>query len=636
MLESFRNIASTLIFKAFLFVIALSFVLWGVGDMFRGHTNTDVAKVGKGAISQQDFTKALHREITRMQQRFGTELTPEQIKALQLENIVLQRMINRKLVEMATADMGIVVGIPAVLNHIQDDSSFYNEKAVFDKKVFESVLQNNGLDEASYVRLLKKDMATELLMQSISAVKITPAALVNRLYRYQKEKRLVEAVRIPHTPKINIPLAKDAELREFYGAHKEQFMTPEMRAISYINLSVDDLLEGIATSENEARTEYEDNITSYQMPEKRTIDNLVFTSEAEASAAWEQLKTAKDFAAKAKEITKLEEKDRTLGTVTKTALPEEVQERLFSMELYGFTAPIKTALGWHIFRVTSIIPEKTSTFDQVRDTIIKALTRKKAEASLVNYSQKLDDEFASGATLEEAATKFGLKVRTIDNVSQEGMGEDGTSLANLPSYGNFLPLAFKAEEGNAPELILAPDNSSYFVLRVDRITPPHARSFEQAHKQVADAWKAEQMKEATAKLADTILRLLKTGQSMEEVASLQHVELLPPRQVERPVDTLYGSLPAPLPANLLREVFTLKPGNITGLHQDKQGDYYIALLRDVIEADPAKDNNGLEEAKFNLGRQSTSDITEQYMRYLHKHYPVEMMISPSSETEQAE
>lgn len=629
MLNSFRNVASNFFTKIFLVLIALSFVLWGVGDIFRGHTDTDVAKVGKSSISREAFDQELRLEIGRMQRRFGGELTPEQIKALKLEDVVLGRMINRKLVQLVTDEMGLHVGIPAVLSNIQADTSFQNELGKFDKKIFDSLLQNNGLNEASYVALLKREMAAEFLMGTLSAVKITPADLLDRVYRYKMQKRVIEGIRIPHDHKTTIPALTEAGLKSFYETHKQQFVTPEMRSLTYITLSVDDLLEGIATSENEARTEYDDNIANYQTPENRTVDNLIFTDEKQAKAAWEQLTAAKNFAEKAKEITHMSEKDRALGNITKADLPPEVQNVVFALKPNTFSAPVKSSLGWHIFRVTTVTPAATAPFDQVREKIITALTRKKAENSLMNYSKKLEDEFASGSTLEEVATKLGLKARTLTNITKDGLNEDGSKQDAAPSLANFLPLAFSSEEGNEPTLTLAPDNSSYFVLRVNKIIAPHARSFEQARPQVAEAAKLQQEKEAIIKLANDILRQLQINHNFEQVAKQQQLEFLPERQVERPADSIYGDAPAssPLPTSLLKEVFTLKPGQITNLHQTAEGDYIIAFLKDVVVAVPETNKTALEQVRLDLDRRFASEISEEFIRYLHSHYPIKSLLN---------
>lgn len=622
MLDSFRNLATHMIVKVFLVLIAFSFILWGVGDIFRGHTNTDVAKIGKYSITRVEFEQELRREIGKMQYRFGTELTAEQIKALKLEQTTLNRMINRKLVEVATQKMGLRVGIPAILSNIQTDSSFQDKDGNFDKKLFAILLQNNGLDEGAYIELLKRDITSNFLMGTLSAVKITPAELTNRMYRYEKQKRLVEGVRIPFNPAISTAPFKEEDLQSFYEAHKTEFVTPELRSITYVSLTINDLLEGITTSENEALAEYNENITNYETPETRTIDNLLFVSEELANDAWEKLQKSKNFIATAEKITNLDEKDRTLGSINKTDLPPEAQNIVFSLEKNAYSKPIQTSLGWHIFRVSAITPATTATFEQAHTDIVTALTRKKAEDSLVNYSKKIEDEFASGATLEEVSTKFSLRMKSIPTITQTGEDATGKTIPDLPPFGNFLSSAFNNEVNNDLSLTLAPDNASYFIVRVDKITSPRTRTLEEARQQVIDAWKLQQTKEATAKLAEDILQQLKRGHNPETVSNLEHLEFLPPRLVERPTNSLFGTSSSEFPTGLLIELFTLKPGYITGLYPTQDGGYIIGILQDIIVADKEHDTIGLEQVKLNLGRRFTSDITEQYMHYLHKNYPV--------------
>lgn len=624
MLNHFRRGASNIFVKGFLGLIALSFVLWGVGDIFHGTVDNDVAKVGGSAVSKAEFDHAMRLEVGKLQQRFGGELTPEQIKAIKLEEVILNQLIDRKLLALAVDKMGIRVGDPAVLENIHANPDFQNEKGQFDKKIFTSLLQANGLNEASYVALLKKEIASEFLLGTLVAEKIIPVQLVDKMYRYRMEKRRVDVVQVPHNHKVEIPALKEAELKPFYEEHKEQFMAPEQRSVAYVTLSVDDLLEGIATSETEARSEYDENIASYQQPERRTVDNLVFADEKQAKDAWEKLKSNRDFAAKAKEITGIAEKDRLLVKVTKTDLPVEVQNNVFELEKGKVSQPVQTSLGWHLFRVIEILPAATEPFDKVQEAITKALTRKKAENSLVDYAKKLEDEFASGASLEEVAKKFGLKLHKVAKLTNKGEGEDGKKIEGLPVLANFLPLVFSSQENNDPVLTLSPDNSSYFVLRVDKVTAPRVRTLEEAKPMVIEAWKRDQEKNALIRLADRVNGLLKKGQAGADVARDEQVELLSGQVVARPADVIYGVQQGKLPNGLLKELFTLPQGGVSDVYKTPEGGYVMGVVKEVLAADAAKDKAGVERVQSELGRQFDADITEQYIRYLHKRYPVKI------------
>ena len=55
MLGQFRKFSSSVYAKVFLFIVAIPFVFWGMGDVFtRGNTN-NVAKINNNTISVTDF-----------------------------------------------------------------------------------------------------------------------------------------------------------------------------------------------------------------------------------------------------------------------------------------------------------------------------------------------------------------------------------------------------------------------------------------------------------------------------------------------------------------------------------------------------------------------------------------------------
>ncbi len=55
MLQQMRKFASSWVASIFLGVLALSFGVWGIADIFKGTTDTSVATVGNVKIGQDEF-----------------------------------------------------------------------------------------------------------------------------------------------------------------------------------------------------------------------------------------------------------------------------------------------------------------------------------------------------------------------------------------------------------------------------------------------------------------------------------------------------------------------------------------------------------------------------------------------------
>src|SRR5690606_14851829 len=93
------------------FFIILSFVIWGIGDIFRDQrTNQDVADIaGKQSLTSAEYRSDLLRTFQQMQRQYGTGLNFESFQALGMPQQVLKSSITKKLYEVEAADLGLAV-----------------------------------------------------------------------------------------------------------------------------------------------------------------------------------------------------------------------------------------------------------------------------------------------------------------------------------------------------------------------------------------------------------------------------------------------------------------------------------------------------------------------------------------------
>ena len=61
MLNSIRNFSKTIPAKIFLFIVAIPFIFWGMGDVFRGGSQNVIATVDSEKNSTQEFLKYINQ-----------------------------------------------------------------------------------------------------------------------------------------------------------------------------------------------------------------------------------------------------------------------------------------------------------------------------------------------------------------------------------------------------------------------------------------------------------------------------------------------------------------------------------------------------------------------------------------------
>ncbi|HOT82885.1 MAG TPA: SurA N-terminal domain-containing protein, partial [Candidatus Defluviicoccus seviourii] len=110
MLEAIRNRASSLIVKLLFLVLVLSFVMWGIADVFSPARGRDwIAKVGDATISAQEFAEVYDRTLHSFSASLGQPIDREQARALGLPASALDQLIGQTLLDQAAADLGIVI-----------------------------------------------------------------------------------------------------------------------------------------------------------------------------------------------------------------------------------------------------------------------------------------------------------------------------------------------------------------------------------------------------------------------------------------------------------------------------------------------------------------------------------------------
>ena len=113
MLEGMRKVsqgwAGRIFMGLIMAFISLSFVVWGVGDIFRGFGGGKVAEVGKTEISTDAFRNAYQTQLQAMQRQARRSITNDQARAMGLDRQVLNRLISEAILDERVREMGLAL-----------------------------------------------------------------------------------------------------------------------------------------------------------------------------------------------------------------------------------------------------------------------------------------------------------------------------------------------------------------------------------------------------------------------------------------------------------------------------------------------------------------------------------------------
>jgi len=520
MLQAIRSKTASIVVKVLAGLLILSFAAWGIEDVIgTSASELSVATVGDQDIPPLEFEYELARETQRLRQTFGGQVSEEQLLAFGIGNGVLQRMINEQAVSMTTAKMGLRVSDEQVTRNIQEDPTFHGFDNKFSRQRFNEVMRAIGMPEAAYIEQVRNDIANAQVLGAVASVATVPKKMTEMLRAYRYEKRTADTLLIRADAQPDPGQPTDAQINSVYEDQSQRFTAPEYRTISYVHLDPANLSDTVSVTEEDMQEAYEANAANFIKPEQRTVQQIVVSDEAKIQEAAKLIAEGRDFVTVASEVAEMEAAAVDLGTVTREGLLPDLAEAVFAIDEGAVTEPIKSPLGWHIMKATSVDAGITQTLDDVRDEVRQIVTRERAIDALYDISIKFEDEIGGGATLEEAGNAVGFPARIIDSVDREGINaRSGVRSSDLPELASLLPVAFTAEESIESDLIEAGDKG-FFMLRVDEIVDPALRPLETVRTEVIDAWKsAERTKMAETK-ASEFAKLVSAGTDFQSLAT---------------------------------------------------------------------------------------------------------------------
>jgi peptidyl-prolyl cis-trans isomerase D len=277
---------------------------------------------------------------------------------------------------------------------------------------------------------------------------------------------------------------------------------------------MEDVTSRVTITDDEIKKAYDRAKSYFETPEKRRIDQIRFKTETAARAAKTKLDAGQTFEAVAK-AEGYKPEDIKLGEVSKndTTIPAAA----FDLPVNKISDPMKGAFGWVILRVLSVTPGTVKTLEQAKPEIRDQFVKERSKDLLVQLTIDFEDALGGGATIEEAAKKFNLPVKTVASIDTRGNDAAGAAVEGLPG-GSFLEQAFAAETGVDSDVGETNDGVRY-VFRVDKVTPVARKPLAQVREEVLANWRNEELAKRLSAIAADLVKKGNGGLSMASIAS---------------------------------------------------------------------------------------------------------------------
>lgn len=605
MLDALRRGATGWLAKILLSVLILSFAVWGVADVFTGYGRGALATVGEVKITPEEFQQSYQQQINAISFQAGRRISPEQAKAIGLDTRVLTQLVGSAAVESHAATLDLALSDKVVAEGLQRDPAFKGPDGKFSREKLENVMRQLGFSERGLIALRRKDDLREQITGALETGIVVPRALVEVQHDWREETRVIEHVTLDAGKLIQVPEPDETKLKEAYEQSKAQFMTPELRKLSVLLLSVDDLTRSIDVPEADIKAAYEQERDSYDTPERRRIQQIAFKDKAAAEQARKAIEAGQSFA-EAAQAAGAKENDIDLGLLRRSQLIDpKIAEVAFSLEKDKVSDVVEGRFATVLLRVTAIEPGTVSTLEQVKDKVREKLARERAAAAVQQRHDEVDDGRAAGRALSEIADALKLKYIEIEAVDRDNKTIDGKTALDHPDAQLIVAGGFEGSVGIEQAPVELSDGGFGWV-DVISVTPPKQKPYEEVVEAVRSLWTQQERSRLLNEAAAGLAERARKGESLAKIGEETGGKLLTTPPITR-TTTADG-----LTKSAIAQAFALPQGGI-GTAQTQDGQSRIIFRVGEVKPAPPPTAEQADSLARELREEITDDVMSAYV-----------------------
>jgi peptidyl-prolyl cis-trans isomerase D len=484
------------------------------------------------------------------------------------------------------------------------------------------MLSTQGMSSPQFTAQVAKQLVDEQYIRGVSDSAFVTKQQLEEFYKLRNQERQIDY--------FTIPLAKTAEgevsdkaIESYYQAHKSDFQNPEKLSVEYVSLSLDDVSGEFQATEDELKALYEEQKSQYGTPERKKFSHILISADmdkedavkaalAKVEQIRQRLEKGEDFAKVAKETSDDKEsgnKGGDLGFIEKDAMDPNFSSAAFALSKDQISQPVKTPFGFHLIKLTEVVPATTKKFEEVRAELAKNYQRTAAENKFYDAKQKLDElSFEHNDSLESVAKTLNLKIAQTSLFTREA--GDGIAAEALIRNAAFSPEVLDGKNSEAVEI----GTDKVYVLHLKEHQPASDKPLADVKTEITGKLRNQQSQEATRKLAEQLEAEVTQGKkTMEEAAksvgaALTKATVKLVGKTELPQELITAVNKAPLTRSG-------KPTPVlTGLDNGAQTLFVLTDVKDGSLA--AVDAKEIEMAKDYLARNSGQAELEAYLDVL--------------------
>jgi peptidyl-prolyl cis-trans isomerase D len=511
-------------------LLAGSFAVWGINDIFRGFGRSTLAKVGNTEIPIEQFREAYQDQLQEMGRQIGHPISAGEASAIGLDRRVLGEMIGQAGLDQRAHQMGLGISDAEIARHITTDPNLQTVNGQFDRSKFELILHNMGYTEQRFVAEQRQAILRRQLLDTLTADMTPPKAWLDAINQFQNQERSIDYIELGPAQAGDIAPPSEEQLKKYFDERRIVFRAPEYRKIDIVTATPAELAKWTEVSDDDVKKAYDQRLASFTTPERRHVEQILFPTLDDAQAAADRIKNATSF----DEIATargLKAGDIDLGLVPKSSIVDPaVADAAFALKEGEVSAPVKTSFGAALVTVPKIEPGTVKPFADVASKLRSDLALERVKSEIQDLHDKIEDDRAGGSTIEEAAAKLKLPVTTY-NVDSSGRDPDGRPVVVMTNAAEIVRAAFASDVGvdNDP----VESDGGYVWYDVAAITPARTRALDEVKDEVEQHWRNDEIAARLKTKANDLVDKLKNGEALDTVAAANSVKVETAKDIKR-------------------------------------------------------------------------------------------------------
>jgi peptidyl-prolyl cis-trans isomerase D len=598
MLQAIRDKAQGIFAWVLLVMIGVPFGLWGIQNYLDTGKEQPVAVVEGQEIFERDVYRVYEQSLANLD---GAADYDEK----RMKDEALERLINEELMARAAAEESLAIGDDEIRGVVQS-LPYLQSDGKFDKEKYKIMLSSQGMAPAQFAARIRRALLLEQYQKGIAATAFVTSRQIESFYRLRNQERPIEYLTV--AAKKSGGDFQDKDIEAYYREHLEEFQTPERVSVEYLSVSLDNVANAVQPTEEDLKALYEEQKSQFATPERRKVSHILIATEADKPESGKaardkaddlraRLLKGEDFAKLAKEFS--DDKDSgakggDLGFVAKESMDPNFAVAAFALQKDELSQPVKTPFGYHLIKLTELIPGTVKAYAEARDELAKNFQRTTAENKFYELSQTLTERsFEHPDSLEAAAKALNLEIERTELFARDA----GAGIASEKAVRDA---AFSQEvlDGKNSELVEIGAEKVYVLHLKDHelATPKPMAEVRQA---IAEMLREKAARDDARKRAETLLTRIEEGQSLSDAAKSAGLSVS-----KATAKRIGETLPAPLSQAVFKAPIPGgdKKGGL-GRVEMENGDQIVFNLLEVKEGATASvDPKELEMARDYMAR----------------------------------